>query len=1186
MHRLLDKQVKEATRPDGEIDLSRLLAVVDAGYSKTDEERRGIVRSMQLMSDEAQALTRELRESTATQLQSVLDHVKDVILTVDEAGHIATINATGQRVFEQSDTEIAGRPLTFLLPQLAVKHALAEQLEQLAARADDTHVDLAPHETIGLRANGETFAAELAVSKTRINRRTMYVVCLRDTTDRKAAEAALRDSEARYRTLVEHAPEVIVVVDVDQNRLVDVNENAVRFFKMDRELLLASGPEALSSPQQPDGSLSTEANRLQFERTLSGDAPVLEWIFRDALGAEIPCEVRWVRLQSGGRRLVRGSITDITERKRVEVLSAGERRVFERLAANVDLRITLEAITDAVERAAPDSLCAVRMLDDSGMRLNLCAGPKLPAEYVAAMEAVEIAARNGSCAAAVYLQRQVIVADVARDALWENRRETATRAGLRSCWSTLIPASDGRILGTMALYFKTPRSPLRRDFALMSRMTQLAGIAIERRLAESALRASESRYRRLFDNVMEGVYSSTREGRFLSVNPALARMVGFSSPSELLSLPTETIYQNPAERMAIITTLERDGVIRNAEFQLRRVDGGTLTVIENARTVRDAQGNLIGYEGTISDITERKRAETAVFEEKEKAQVTLQSIGDAVITTDSAGRVEYLNPVAEELTGWRTSEAQGKSLPEVLNILNEASRVPLEDPVSRALREGCVIALADQSVMVNRRGQEIAVQHSAAPIRDRTGGIIGAVMVFHDVSKERRLRRALAYQASHDALTGLINRREFENRLNEALVNARVNEATTHVLLYLDLDQFKLVNDTCGHQAGDRLLKQITGILQTRTRSSDTIARLGGDEFGILLQDCTAGCAAKIADNLRQAIREYRFEWQDGAMNVGVSIGIVEINSASESIASVLSAADVACYAAKDSGRNRVHMYQYGAAPERHREMQWVSRITRACEETRLELYYQPIAPIGANRDPRGHYELLLRMRDENGGLVPPAEFIPAAERYNIMPMIDRWVVSQALGALAHYRSDGDARHGYTLSINLSGTSLNDDRFLEFLINELQTYDLSPGAVCFEITETAAISNLPNVVHFMREFRARGCLFSLDDFGSGLSSFMYLKNLPVDYLKIDGQFIQNVTTDHVDRSMVEAITQIGRAMGIKTVAERVETAEVLACLADIGVEYAQGYYIAPPESAEALSRITRTHPKLRLVHSA
>ncbi len=1186
MHRLLDKQIREATRATGEIELATLLAIIEGTYTKADEERRGIVRSMQLMSDEATALTRELRESTASQLQAILDHVKDAIITVDEAGHIASINATGQRVFGHSEPDAVGRPLSFLLPQLAGEEPLSRQLEALAARLDDTQVDLAQHETLGLRENGSYFSAELAVSKIRLNRNWVFVVCLRDTTDRKSADAALRDSEARYRTLVEHAPEIIVVVDPDLNRLIDVNENAVRFFKMDREALLSTAPDALSPPQQPDGSESANAYRANFERTVAGEAPVLEWIFRDAFGNDIPCEVRWVRLPSSSRRLVRGSITDITERKRNELLVAGERRVFERLAANVDLRITLEAITDVVERVAPDCTCAIRLLDEARTHLWLCAGPRLPPDYAKAMEGVEVAARNGSCAAAVYLQRQVIVADIARDALWENRRDAALAAGMRACWSTLIFASDGRTLGSLALYFRSPASPMRRDFELMSRMTQLAGIAIERRMAESALRASEGRYRRLFDNVMEGVYSSTVEGRFVSVNPALAQMVGLTSPTELLSLPTETIYHNPLERAIILAALERDGEVRNAEFQLRRVDGTTLTVIESARAVRDEQGYLTGYEGTIFDISERKRAETAMFQEKEKAQVTLQSIGDAVITTDAEGRIEYLNPVAEDLTGWQSREVCGKALGEVVDILHEATREKLEAPASRALREGRVIAVTDQTVLVNRRGQEIAIQDSAAPIRDRAGQILGAVMVFHDVSKERRLRRALAYQASHDALTGLINRREFENRLNEALLTARADTHTTHVLLYVDLDQFKLVNDTCGHQAGDRLLKQITGILQTRVRAGDTIARLGGDEFGILLQDCTADRAEQIADALRQAIREYRFEWHDGAMHVGASIGIVEMNSDSESIASVMSAADVACYAAKDSGRNRVHTYQSGAAPERHREMQWVSKLTRAVEENRLELYYQPIVPIGANRDPRGHYELLVRMRGENGELIMPAEFIPAAERYNVMSIIDRWVVSQALGTLAHYRTDGDHRHAYTISINLSGTSLNDDRFLEFLISELQGYDLSPGAVCFEITETAAISNLPNVVHFMKEFRARGCQFSLDDFGSGLSSFMYLKNLPVDYLKIDGQFIQNVTTDRVDRCMVEAITQIGHAMGIKTIAERVESAEVLACLADIGVEYAQGIYIAVPESVEALSRVMRTGPQLRLVHSA
>lgn len=1188
MNKLLEQQLRECRTADGQVDTSRLLNVVDRAYTHHEEERRGVVRSMQMMSDEAQALTREIRESNASQLQAVLDHVKDVIITITESGHIATINATGQRVFCKSEAEVVGRSLEVLLPELQEKNVGAE-LEKMATRQDDTRIDLTPCETVGLRADGSTFSAEMAVSKTKVGRGNVYVVCLRDTTERKQAETELRDSEARYRTLVEHAPEIIVVLDAAAHRLVDVNENAVRFFRQNRADLLKADPESLSPTIQPDGRASTSVLQLEIKRALNGEAPVFEWCYRDGDDHEILSEVRLIRLPSSTGQLIRGSITDITERKRGELLAAGEKRVFERLAANVDLSTTLCAITEMVEKVNKSALCSISLLDDRGERLRISAAPSLPASYVEAMTNVVCGLRNGSCAAAVYLRRQVIVADVSRDALWENKRGPVLAAGFRACWSTLIYSADGRELGTVALYFNSLRQPVRRDFDLMSRVAQLAGIAIERRSGQEALRDSELRYRRLFENVVEGVYSSTIEGRFISVNPALQKMVGVSSAEELLALPMERIYADPIARFEIIAAIARDGEVRDAEFQLRRLDGTTLTVAENARAVRDELGRLIGFEGTISDITARKQAEMAVFEEKEKAQVTLQSIGDAVITTDAQGRIEYLNPVAQDLTGWEAHEVNGRVLSEVFRIVDEGSRAVVENPVVVCLREGRVVAAADHAVLINRRGQEIAIEDSAAPIRDRVGRIIGSVMVFHDVSKERRLRRALAYQANHDALTGLINRREFENRLNAALVSAQADADTRHVLLYLDLDQFKVINDTCGHQAGDRLLKQITGLLQTRLRASDVIARLGGDEFGVLLEHCSADEANPIADNLRQAIRDFRFMWNDNALNVGVSIGYVEINHTSESIVALMSAADVACYAAKDQGRNRIHAYQHDEIPQRHREMQWVSRITRACEENRLELFYQPIVAIGVNADTRGHYELLLRMRDESGTLIPPDEFIPAAERYGLMPVIDRWVVQHALGALAHYRSDGlndQLLSPYSIAINLSGTSLNDDRFLDFLINELQTHDLSPGAVCFEITETAAIANLAKVVHFMKELKSRGCLFSLDDFGSGLSSFMYLKNLPVDYLKIDGQFIQKVSVDPIDRSMVEAINQIGKAMGIKTVAERVESLQVLQTLAEIGIGYAQGYYIAEPRSVEALSRITRSSPNIALRHTA
>jgi len=943
---------------------------------------------------------------------------------------------------------------------------------------------------------------------------------------------------------------------------------------MPRETLLASGPDKISPAYQPDGTPSFGPPRGFIEGALAGEAPVFEWAHCDAAGQTMPCEVRFVRLPSSNRRLIRASITDITERKRADAIAAGERRVFEKIAANAPLSSALRSICELIERVMAGSYCAINLLDPERQALNFGVAPNLPREFVAAMDSAPVGIRYGSCAAAVYLARQITVADIETDALWEFRREAALHAGLRAAWSTPIVASDGGVVGTFAVYRCHPGIPSARDHDLMSRMAQIAGIAIERRGAEDALRNSEVKFRGLFETMMEGVYQTSCDGRILVANPAFVNLMGYASAEELYQVPAAALYWYPSDRETFVRRVESEGELRNEEYIFRRKDGTMLVVMESSRVVREAHGRVTGYEGTLTDITERKKAETAIFQAKERAQVTLQSIGDAVITTDSEGRIDYMNPVAESLTGWENREAQGQLIGDVLTVVDEATRVASESPIMRCLREGRVLGLSEHTVLVNRRGQELAIQDSAAPIRDRAGNLIGAVMVFHDVSKERRLHRALHYQASHDALTGLINRREFENRLTAAVENARQDTGSRHALLYLDLDQFKLVNDTCGHPAGDQLLKQITGVLQSRVRSGDTLARLGGDEFGILLQSCSLDQALRIAESLRQAIRDFRFIWQDGVLEVGASIGIVEITNDTPTVANVMSAADVACYSAKDLGRNRVQLYKPDDVPERHREMHWVSKLARACDESRFELFYQPIVPIGPPMVPgatthdheREHFELMLRLRDESGALVTPAEFIPAAERYNVMPSIDRWVVRQALDRLVH--RIGAGVKPFTIAVNLSGTSLNDERFLEYLIAELSSNELAAGAMCFEITETAAIANLGNVVYFMRELKARGCHFALDDFGSGLSSFMYLKTLPVDYLKIDGQFVENVTRDRVDRSMVEAISQVGKTMGIQTIAERVESAEVLAELRRLGVGYAQGFHIARPRSTK------------------
>jgi len=566
--------------------------------------------------------------------------------------------------------------------------------------------------------------------------------------------------------------------------------------------------------------------------------------------------------------------------------------------------------------------------------------------------------------------------------------------------------------------------------------------ATERTHTLKALKASEQRYRELFQNVTAGVFQTTVDGKFMAANPALVRMLGYDSEDELLALDlARDIYAEPDHRNSWISTMAEHGEVRNAELVLKRQDGSRLVVLENSRAVTDVDGKVLFYEGTLTDIT-------------------------------------AAHAISEQLT--------------------------------------------------------------------------------HD--------------ASHDPLTGLKNRREFESRLQHALELSHATGAT-HAVCFMDLDRFKVVNDTCGHVAGDELLRQLGNLLLSKLRSADVVARFGGDEFAVLLQNCGPNDALQVANNVLRAVAGFQFVWGQHTFNLGVSIGVVVINSHFRRLAQVISAADTACYAAKDGGRNRVVMYQEDDATmtRQRAEADWVGRAKRALVENRLFLEAQPIRPLALGSRELPHYELLVRMRDDSGRAVPPGAFLPTVERYNLSVRYDRWVIGAALNWMQGHAAALD-RFG-RFFINLSRDSLVDPGTATFVRNALAEAGVDPRRVGFEVSEKFAIGNLTQANQLFGELRRLGCSVSLDDFGSGVSSFAYLKALGADFLKIDGMYVGNISQDKVDYAMVRSITEIGHVMGKRVIAESVENDAVLEKLGEIGVDYAQGFGVSAPRPIDEIASV-------------
>ena len=669
----------------------------------------------------------------------------------------------------------------------------------------------------------------------------------------------------------------------------------------------------------------------------------------------------------------------------------------------------------------------------------------------------------------------------------------------------------------------------------------------------------------MLDTIDSLVIVMDRSGQIVLFNKACEHLTGYLA-NEVIGKDVRDLLVPPEMRESVknvFKSLRAKDFPRSHRHEWLTKNGERRMIEWSNSAIANDQGDIEFIMATGLDITDRLKKETELRRLNSNIQLVLNSAGEGIFGLDIDGNCTFINRAGQEILGYTAEELLGNPIHDLTHhTYADGSHYPGDKCEIRKVIENRTGIRVNDEIMWRKDGTSFPAEYSAYPIIEEDD-ITGSVVVFRNVTDEHAMVKKMNYLASHDALTGLANRYAFERKLQYVLENT--DERHQHTLCYFDLDQFKVVNDTCGHIAGDEMLRQVCTILSKHLRHSDTLGRLGGDEFGLLLEECPLDNAVNIVDELLTAIQDFRFTWDDKTFTVTLSAGMILLDETTPSVGAALSHADTACYAAKESGRNRIHIHRADdeELARRQGEMQWVSRIHEAYEENRFYLRKQKIFSIKGDKVPLERFEFLIGLRDQQGKYVPPGAFLPAAERYNLMPTIDRWVVRTALKWLSETIPDLDSLDFCT--INLSGTTLADLHFYEFIIDQLESSNVPPHKLCFEITETAAIADLPRAIQFMTNLKKVGCQFALDDFGSGMSSFAYLKNLPVDIVKIDGTFVRDITVDPVDRAMVEAINKVGHVMGLTTIAEYVEDEAILNSLRQIGVDYAQGYGIGMPE---------------------
>jgi len=712
--------------------------------------------------------------------------------------------------------------------------------------------------------------------------------------------------------------------------------------------------------------------------------------------------------------------------------------------------------------------------------------------------------------------------------------------------------SSNRSIGLLAVLNQKPLNHPEEMKSILEVFATRASLELERSRNEENIRY----YDAIFSTTEDLLSFVDKNYIYRAVNQSYARK--FALPiNEIIGKSVVELHGKEAFFKVIKKNLDESfsGKSVISEFSRPGPDGELIYIQGQHNPFFDTNGDIIGVVVAARDITNLKNIQGELANSKRKLQSLYDDTPSMFFTINTEGEIISINAYGAEKLGYRVNELLGKSFQDL--VLNE-DRPVIDSQLSRCFSSPEEV-LSWELRKVHRDGDIIWAKESARVVFNDSGEN-QLFIVSEDISEKHKLSLELTHQATHDSLTQLINRSEFEYQLQELLNHGE----SEHALCYLDLDQFKIINDACGHLAGDDLLKSIAKLLKLKTRNSDMLARLGGDEFGVLMKDCPIDRATLTANNLQKLIADYQFIWKGKKFQVGVSIGVVAINDTVGSLNEAMRRVDAACYMAKDYGRNRVHVYSVDDADiERHQgEMNWVGRIQEAIDQNKFSIYAQNITNIKDAHGSQSCCELLIRL-NENKKVILPGAFLPAAERFNLSTKIDKWVVSAAIDWIAMKQSIHNEL-AYC-SINLSGLSLGDDEFLEFLMDKLSLSGIPCHVICFEITETAAVANLASAIHFIEQVKSLGCSFSLDDFGSGVSSFGYLKNLPVDYVKIDGTFVKDIHDDPIDFAMVRSINEIAHVMGKKTIAEFVESKEILQKLNEIGVDYAQGYFIGKPE---------------------